>query len=86
MVAVERHLMAAPAGPDEKQDHVPPSNIERLDESHRAYDEDYYCGTDSESGRDICDESFDATFPEEAAPRLQRTAEAATTGFNETGS
>ena len=55
MAAAERQLMAASAGPDRKQDPVPPSNIEWLDESNRAYDENYYYDTDSESCRDICE-------------------------------
>ena len=84
MADTERQLMVALAGLDQEQDHVPPLNIEWLDESHRAYDDDCYCGTDSESGRDdICDKSFDANLPEEAALCLHRTAEAAATGFNE---
>ena len=68
----------------EQQDQVPPSNVAWLDKSHRARDDDCCCGADSESCRDdICNKSSDANLPEEAALRLQRTAEAATTGFNE---
>ena len=55
--------MAASAGSDKKQDCVLSANIERLDESHRADDDDYASETDSGLDRrpswdEIIDEFF----------------------------
>ena len=59
----ERQLIADPAAPGQEQDHVSSANMERLDENHRADDDDYASGSDSEFDRNHSwDDPFDEWF------------------------